>query len=122
MYNDKVMDHFQNPRNVGKIENPDAYAKVTSPSCGDLIEIYLTIEDNIIKDVKFQTFGCAAAIASGSMATELLKGKTLEEAKALTNSEVVDELGGLPAEKVHCSVMAEDVIRDAIKAFEEKKQ
>ncbi len=123
MYNDKVMDHFQNPRNVGKLENPDAHAKVTSPSCGDLIEIFMNIDENeMITQVKFQTFGCAAAIASGSMATEMLVGKTISEAKAIKNSEVVENLGGLPSEKVHCSVLAEDVIAQAIKEYEENKK
>jgi len=98
MYNDVVLDHFQNPRNVGEIENPSAYAKLASPSCGDLIEIFMNIDENeVITDVKFRTLGCAAAIASGSMATEMLKGKTVEEARKLTNQEVVENLGGLEA-------------------------
>lgn len=123
MYNDVVLDHFQNPRNVGEIENPSAYAKLASPSCGDLIEIFMNIDENeVITDVKFRTLGCAAAIASGSMATEMLKGKTVEEARRLTNQEVIENLGGLPAQKEHCSVLAEDVIEAALNAYEEKKK
>ncbi len=123
MYNDVVLDHFQNPRNVGEIENPSAYAKLASPSCGDLIEIFMNIDENeVITDVKFRTLGCAAAIASGSMATEMLKGKTVEEARKLTNQEVVENLGGLPSQKEHCSVLAEDVIAAALNSYEEKKK
>lgn len=123
MYNDKVLDHFQNPRNVGVIENPTVTASAASPSCGDTTEFFLNIDENdIITDIKFRTFGCAAAIASASMSTELIKGKTVEEARKLTNSEVVDSLGGLPAPKIHCSVLAEQVINDALDKYEEMKK
>ncbi|TDT61995.1 Fe-S cluster assembly scaffold protein NifU [Fonticella tunisiensis] len=117
MYSDKVMDHFMNPRNVGEIENADGIGEVGNPKCGDIMRIYLDVEDNIIKDVKFKTFGCGAAIASSSMATELIKGKTLEEAWRLTNKAVAEALGGLPAIKMHCSVLAEGAIHKAINDY-----
>ncbi len=117
MYNETVMDHFKNPRNVGVMENADIVVEVESPECGDLTKLYLKIEDDRIVDVKFQTLGCAAAIASGSMATELIRGKTLEEAWRLTNRDVADALGGLPEPKLHCSVLAEDAIRMAINEY-----
>jgi nitrogen fixation NifU-like protein len=117
MYNDTVMDHFTNPRNVGVLEDASVVAEAGSPECGDVTKIYLKIRDNRIIDVKFQTLGCAAAIASSSMATELVRGKTLEEAWELTKDDVADALGGLPAPKLHCSVLAEDAIRKAINQY-----
>ncbi|SEF91611.1 Modular FeS cluster scaffolding protein NifU [Caloramator fervidus] len=116
-YSDKVMEHFINPRNVGEIPDADGIGEVGNPKCGDMMKIYLKIEDNIIKDVKFKTFGCGAAIASSSMATELIKGKTLEEAWNLTNKAVAEALGGLPAVKMHCSVLAEEAIHKAINDY-----
>jgi len=120
-YTEKVMDHFMNPRNVGVIENPDGYGKIGSPSCGDMMEIFLKIEDGIIKDVKFRTFGCASAIASSSVTTEMILDKTVEEALEVTNKAVIEALGGLPAAKVHCSVLAEEAIKAAIENYMEKK-
>lgn len=114
LYNDTVMDHYSNPRNVGDIENPSGVGEVGNPVCGDILKIYLKIENNIITDVKFKTFGCGAAIASSSVSTELIKGKTLEEALNITNQSVIDELGGLPQVKKHCSVLAEEAIKLAI--------
>ena len=121
MYSDKVMDHFTNPRNVGEIENPDGVGEVGNPVCGDIMKIYLRIEDNIIKDAKFKTFGCGAAIASSSMATELIKGKTVDEAWQLTNKAVAEALDGLPPIKMHCSVLAEEGIHKAINDYRVKK-
>ena len=114
MYSKKVMDHFSNPRNVGEIENANAIGEVGNAKCGDIMKIYMQIEDGIIKDVKFKTFGCGAAIATSSMATELVKGKSIEEALQLTNKAVIEALDGLPPAKVHCSVLAEEAIRAAI--------
>ena len=110
LYTETVMDHFMHPRNVGEIENPDGVGQVGNAQCGDIMKMYLKIKDNVIEDVKFETFGCGSAIASSSMATELIKGKTIEEAMAVTNKQVVDALGGLPAYKLHCSVLAEESI------------
>ena len=107
LYTETVMDHFKNPRNVGAIENADGIGEVGNAKCGDIMKIYLKIEDNIITDVKFETFGCGSAIASSSISTEMIKGKSVEDALKLTNREVVDALGGLPAHKIHCSVLAE---------------
>lgn len=122
MYNDKVMDNFKNPRNVGVIEDADGESKVGSPECGDIMQIFLKIsDDGIIEDAKFQTFGCAAAVASSSMATQMLIGKTIKEALKLTNKQVVEELEGLPPQKIHCSVLAEDAIHQAIKNYLDKK-
>lgn len=121
-YNDKVMDHFMNPRNMGEIENPDAVGEAGNPSCGDMMRLFLKVEDNIIKDVKFQTFGCGAAIASSSMLTEVLKGKTLEEAKRVTNESISTALDGLPKSKIHCSVMAEEAIQKALEDYENKNK
>jgi nitrogen fixation NifU-like protein len=120
-YTKKVMDHFMNPRNVGVIENPDGYGKIGSPSCGDMMEIFLKIEDGIIRDVKFRTFGCASAIASSSVTTEMILDKTVEEALQVTNKAVVEALDGLPAAKVHCSVLAEEAIKAAIEDYMSKK-
>ncbi|MDD7458072.1 MAG: Fe-S cluster assembly scaffold protein NifU [Clostridia bacterium] len=122
MYNDKVMDNFKNPRNVGVIENADGESKVGSPECGDIMQIFLKInDDEVIEDAKFQTFGCAAAVASSSMATQMLIGKTIKEALKLTNRQVVEELEGLPPQKIHCSVLAEDAIHAAVRDYLEKK-
>ncbi len=120
LYTDTVMDYFVNPRNVGEIENPDGVGEVGNAKCGDIMKMYLKIEDNVINDVKFETFGCGSAIASSSMATEMIKGKTVEEALAITNKQVVNELGGLPAHKLHCSVLAEESIKAAIKDYYDK--
>jgi nitrogen fixation NifU-like protein len=117
MYNEMIMDHFRNPRNTGEIEDADAVAEIGSPECGDVTKIYLKIRNNRIVDAKFQTLGCAAAIASGSMATVMITGKTLEEAWELTNESVSDALGGLPPAKLHCSVLAEGAIRSAINQY-----
>ncbi|NFP91479.1 Fe-S cluster assembly scaffold protein NifU [Clostridium sporogenes] len=117
MYTEKVMDHFRNPRNVGEIENANGIGEVGNAKCGDIMKIYLKVEDNIIKDVKFKTFGCASAIASSSMATELIKGKNLEDAWQLTNKAVAEALEGLPPVKMHCSVLAEEAIHKAINEY-----
>ena len=117
LYSDIVMDHFMHPRNVGEIENPDGVGQVGNAKCGDIMKMYLKIRDNVIQDVKFETFGCGSAIASSSMATEMIKGKTIDEALAVTNRQVVDALGGLPAHKFHCSVLAEESIKSAIKDY-----
>ena len=117
LYSEKVMDHFTHPRNVGVIEDANGVGEVGNAKCGDIMKIYLKIEDDIIKDVKFETFGCGSAIASSSMATEMIKGKTIDEALALTNKEVVEALGGLPAHKLHCSVLAEEAVKSAVKNY-----
>ncbi|MGQ9625968.1 MAG: Fe-S cluster assembly scaffold protein NifU [Anaerolineae bacterium] len=121
-YSELVMKHFQNPRNVGVIENPDGVGKVGNPVCGDLMEMFIKVEDNRIADIKFRTFGCGAAIATSSIATELVKGKTLEEAEALTNKAVAEALGGLPPIKLHCSNLAADAIHAAIENYRNKKK
>jgi nitrogen fixation NifU-like protein len=120
MYTDIVIEHFSNPRNVGVIENPDGYAKVGSPVCGDLMEIYLKIEGGVIADIKYRTFGCGAAIASSSMATDMVKGKPLSEAALLTDEQVAAELGGLPDVKMHCSNLAASALHAAIQDYYEK--
>ena len=117
MYNDKVLETFANPKNVGVLENANGVGMVGNAACGDIMKIYLNICDDVIKDVSFQTFGCAAAVASSSMATEMIKGKTVEEALALTNSQVVEALEGLPPQKIHCSVLAEEAIKAAIEDY-----
>ncbi len=117
MYSEKVMDHFSNPRNVGEIADANAVGTVGNAKCGDIMKIYMKIEDNIIKDVKFKTFGCGAAVATSSMATELVKGKTVDEALKLTNKAVVEALEGLPPAKLHCSVLAEEAIKAAIQNY-----
>jgi nitrogen fixation NifU-like protein len=119
-YTDLVLDHFRNPRNMGKMENPDAEGTVGNPSCGDVMKMMFKIDGDVISDVKFLTMGCAAAIATSSVATELIKGKTISEAKKLTNKQVAEELGGLPPIKVHCSNLAEEAIEATIKNWEEK--
>ncbi|WP_319203582.1 Fe-S cluster assembly scaffold protein NifU [uncultured Ilyobacter sp.] len=120
-YSEKVMDHFMNPRNVGTIEDPDGYGKVGSPSCGDVMEIFLKIENDIIKDVKFRTFGCASAIATSSISTEMILNKNVSEALQLTNKAVAEALDGLPPAKMHCSVLAEEGIKAAIEDYMSKK-
>ena len=117
LYTDTVMDHFMHPRNVGEIKDPSGVGEVGNAKCGDIMKMYLDIENDVIKDVKFETFGCGSAIASSSMATEMIKGKTVEEALAITNRDVVDALGGLPAHKLHCSVLAEEAIKSAVKDY-----
>lgn len=117
MYSAKVMEHFANPHNVGEIPDANGVGEVGNPKCGDIMRMYLKIENNVIVDVKFLTFGCGAAIATSSMATDLIKGKTIDEALAVTNRQVVDALGGLPAHKLHCSVLAEESIKSAIKDY-----
>ncbi|MDI6839679.1 MAG: Fe-S cluster assembly scaffold protein NifU [bacterium] len=119
-YTKKVLEHFRNPRNVGVIENPDGVGKVTSPVCGDIMELYIKVKDDRIEDAKFQTFGCAAAVASSSILTEMIKGKTVEEALKITNERIAEALGGLPKEKVHCSVLAEDGVKSAIEDYQKK--
>lgn len=114
MYSEKVMEHFSNPRNVGELEDANAIGQVGNPKCGDIMKIYMKIEDDIIKDIKFKTFGCGAAIATSSMATEIVKGKTIEDALKVTNSAVAEALDGLPPAKMHCSVLAEEGIKSAI--------
>lgn len=121
MYSEKVMDHFENPRNVGTIQNPDGYGKVGSPTCGDVMEIFLKIENDIIVDVKFRTFGCASAIATSSISTEMIMGKKVSEALELTNKAVAKALDGLPPAKMHCSVLAEEAIKEAIENYLSKK-
>ena len=120
LYSEKVMDHFMNPRNVGAIENADGIGEVGNAKCGDIMKIYLKIENDIIEDVKFETFGCGSAIASSSMATEMIMGKSIHEALALTNAAVCEALDGLPAHKVHCSVLAEEAIKNALKDYFDK--
>lgn len=121
MYTDKVMDHFTNPRNVGDIKEADGVGEVGNAKCGDIMRIYLQVEDNIIKDVKFKTFGCGAAIATSSMVTELVKGKTIEDALEISNQAVAEALGGLPPAKMHCSNLAADALHEAIKDYISKK-
>ena len=116
-YSEKVLDHFTHPRNVGEIEDANGVGEVGNAKCGDIMKMYLKIKDDRIEDAKFETFGCGSAIASSSMATELIKGKTIEEALAVTNKQVVDALGGLPAYKLHCSVLAEESIKAAVKNY-----
>lgn len=119
-YSDKVMDHFMNPRNVGEIKDADGVGTVGNPACGDIMQMYLKIEDNVIVDAKFKTFGCGAAIASSSMATELIIGKTIEEALKITNEQVTSALGGLPKVKRHCSVLAEQALHNALDNYYKK--
>lgn len=117
LYSDKVMDHFLHPRNVGVIEDANAVGEVGNAKCGDIMKMYLKIEDDVVKDVKFETFGCGSAIASSSMATELIKGKPLSEVKELTNKAVAEALDGLPDYKMHCSVLAEEAIQSALEDY-----
>ena len=120
MFDDAFVDHFMNPRNVGIVENADGYGQAGSLECGDLTEVYITVDADIITDIRYRTFGCSAAIASGSMATELTKGKTLDEAMALTQEQIADGLGGISEAKMHCSVMAADAVREAVKDYRGK--
>jgi nitrogen fixation NifU-like protein len=120
VYGEKVMEHFRNPRNVGEIENPDGTGHVGNPVCGDIMELYIKVQDNIITDAKFKTFGCGAAIATSSMVTEIVKGKTIEEALKISNRTVAEALGGLPAVKMHCSVLAEEALKLAIEDYRKK--
>jgi nitrogen fixation NifU-like protein len=120
-FNKTVMDHFMNPRNVGEIENADAVGEAGSAQCGDMMTLYLKIDNEKVTDAKFKTFGCGAAIASSSMATELLKGKSIDDALALSNGEVLKALGGLPENKVHCSVMVEEAVKAAVEDYRKKK-
>ena len=120
LYSEKVMDHFRNPRNVGVIEDANAIGEVGNAKCGDIMKMYLKIEDGIVEDVKFETFGCGSAIASSSMATELIKGQPLEEVRKLTNKAVAEALDGLPNYKMHCSVLAEEAIQAALADYEKR--
>jgi nitrogen fixation protein NifU and related proteins len=119
-YSEKVMDHFMNPRNVGEIEGADGVGEVGNPACGDMMRLYLKIEEGRVRDAKFRTFGCGAAIASSSMLTEMIKGKTVDEARAITNLQVAEALDGLPAVKIHCSVMAEQAVKSALDDYVKK--
>jgi nitrogen fixation protein NifU and related proteins len=119
-YSKKVMDHFFNPRNVGTIEDADAIGEVGNPKCGDIMRMYIKVKDEVITDIKFQTFGCGAAVATSSMVTELVKGKTLDEALKITNKEVADELDGLPPIKMHCSNLAEAAVKAAVEDYRKK--
>jgi len=121
-YTETLLEHFRNPRNVGVIEDADGVGRVTSPVCGDIMELYIKVKDERIVDVKFQTFGCAAAIASSSVLTELIKGKTINEALEITNKRIIDTLGGLPEEKIHCSVLAEDGVKKAIEDYKARQK
>lgn len=120
LYSEKVMDHFQNPRNVGKMDDADGIGEVGNAKCGDIMKMYIKVENGIITDVKFNTFGCGSAIASSSMATEMIKGKPIDEALQLTNKAVAEALDGLPAHKMHCSVLAEEAVRAAVKDYYDK--
>ena len=122
MYSKKVMEHFQNPRNVGSIENPDGIGKQGNPVCGDVMELMIKVKDNIIEEAKFKTFGCCAAIATSSMVTEMVKGKSLEEAENISRKAVASALDGLPPAKMHCSNLAADALHDAIKDYKEKHE
>ena len=120
LYSEKVMDHFEHPRNVGEIENADGVGEVGNPVCGDIMRMYLKIDNDVITDCKFKTFGCGSAIATSSMATEMIKGKTVKEALELSNKAVVEALDGLPTHKIHCSVLAEEAVKAAVKDYYDK--
>ena len=122
MYNEKVLEHFKEPHNVGTMDSPDGYAKVGSSECGDTMAIYLKVENGHIADIKYKTYGCCAAIASSSIATDMVKGRTIEEAQALTKADIVEELGGLPEKKIHCSLMVQDAIKAAIENYIERNK
>ncbi len=123
MYSEKVMDHFQNPRNMGKMDDPHLVGEVGNPTCGDIMKIYIKINDEeVISDIKFSTFGCGAAVATSSMVTELVKGKTLDEARNITNDEIAEALDGLPPAKMHCSNLAADAVRDAIEKYRSNEE
>jgi nitrogen fixation NifU-like protein len=121
MYSEKLMEHFRNPKNMGRIENADGVGKVGNPVCGDVMYLYIKVRNNRLEDIKFETFGCAAAIGTSSMITELAKGKTLDEAVKITNKDIADNLDGLPPIKMHCSVLAADALKAAIKDYQNKK-
>ena len=121
LYSEKVMDHFMHPRNVGSLENPDGVGEVGNARCGDIMRIYLKVRDDMIEDVKFETYGCGSAIASSSMATEMIKGKPLSEALKLTNKAVAEAVGGLPPAKLHCSVLAEEAVKLAVKDYYDRQ-
>jgi nitrogen fixation protein NifU and related proteins len=121
LYSEKVLKHFKHPKNMGEMKNPDAVGEVGNPACGDVMRVYIKVKDNRIADIKFQTLGCIAAIATSSMVTELAKGKTLEEAKKITNKDVAQDLGGLPPIKMHCSNLAADALHKSIENYEKKK-
>lgn len=121
MYTEKVMEHFRDPHNAGQLENANAVGLVGNAACGDILKIYMRIENNIVEDVSFETFGCAAAIASSSVVTDMIKGKTVEKALAVKNADVVEALGGLPAQKIHCSVLAEEAIKNAIDDYNKRR-
>lgn len=121
-YSKKVMEHFMHPRNIGEIKNPDGYGKVGNPVCGDVMEIFIKVKDDIITDIKFKTFGCGSAIATSSMVTELAKGKHVDEAIKLTRNDVAEELNGLPPQKMHCSNLAADALHEAIKDYKKKER
>ena len=120
MYNEKVLQHFKDPHNVGTMENPDGYAEVGSSECGDTMKMYIKVQGNKITDIKYQTYGCCAAIASSSIATDMALGRTIEQAEAMTKMDIVQELGGLPEKKIHCSLLAEDALKEAIKDYKSK--
>jgi nitrogen fixation NifU-like protein len=122
MYSDKLIDHFRNPRNMGRMEDPDGVGKVGNPACGDVMYVYIKVKDDKIDDIKFETFGCAAAIGTSSIITEMAKGKTLEEAKKISKKDVADEAENLPPIKMHCSVLAADGLKAAIEDYEKKKE
>ncbi|MBE3584756.1 MULTISPECIES: Fe-S cluster assembly scaffold protein NifU [Desulfofundulus] len=122
MYSEKVMDHFTNPRNVGEIPDADGVGQVGNPVCGDIMKIYIKVKDNVIEDIKFKTFGCGAAIATSSMVTEMVKGKTIEEAMQVSNKQVAEALDGLPPQKMHCSNLAADALHAAIQDYLSKKK
>ena len=122
LYSEKVMDHFRHPRNVGSIEDADGIGEVGNPKCGDIMKIYLKIDDDTVTDAKFETFGCGSAIASSSMATEMIKGKPVSEAMKLTNKAVTEALDGLPAHKIHCSVLAEEAIQSALEDYRRRQE
>ena len=122
LYSEKVMEHFKNPRNVGEMENPDGVGYVGNPVCGDIMELYIQVKDGIIVDAKFKTFGCGAAIATSSMVTEIVKGKSIEEALKISNRAVAEALDGLPAAKMHCSVLAEEALKSAIEDYLEHQK
>ncbi|HBQ28435.1 nitrogen fixation protein NifU [Peptococcaceae bacterium SCADC1_2_3] len=121
-YSEKVMEHFKNPRNVGEIENPDGVGQVGNPVCGDIMELYIRVKDGIITEAKFKTFGCGAAIATSSMVTEMVKGKSIEEALKISNRAVAEALGGLPSVKMHCSVLAEEALKSALEDYLSKSK
>ena len=121
LYSEKVMDHFQNPRNVGKMDDADGIGEIGNAKCGDIMKMYIKVKDNVITDVKFNTFGCGSAIATSSMATEMIKGKTLSQALELSNKAVVEALDGLPAHKIHCSVLAEEAVRAAVRDYYDRR-